>query len=99
MAQANDETAMTAEHMRGPAITPERNVLDDPRARLGGPLLFPGDAGYDDERSVWNAMIDRRLAAIARCLGVADVMARVTAAREHSLPLGGGFGYLTRRYG
>ena len=63
------------------------------RARLRGPLLLPGDPGYDDARSVWNAMIDRRPALIARCLGVADVVAGVRFAREHGLALsikGGG---------
>ena len=67
--------------------------LDDLRPRLRGPLLAPGDPGYDDARSVWNAMIDRRPAAIARCLGVADVLACVTFARDNRLELsikGGG---------
>jgi FAD/FMN-containing dehydrogenase len=62
--------------------TIEQKVFDDLRPRLRGPLLAPGDAGYDDARSVWNAMIDRRPAAIVRCLGVADVVASVNAARE-----------------
>ena len=51
--------------------------MDELRAALRGPLLLPGDAGYDDARSIWNAMIDRRPALIARCLGVADVVAGV----------------------
>ncbi|MEO8083280.1 MAG: FAD-binding oxidoreductase [Ardenticatenales bacterium] len=63
------------------------------RTRLSGPLLTAGDAGYDDARTVWNAMIDRRPAAVARCRGVADVIASVRFAREHDLLLcikGGG---------
>jgi FAD/FMN-containing dehydrogenase len=67
--------------------------LDDLRPRLRGPLLAPGDPGYDDARSVWNAMIDRRPAAIARCLGVADILACVKFARDNRLDLsikGGG---------
>ncbi|MFP5286371.1 MAG: FAD-binding oxidoreductase, partial [Thermoanaerobaculia bacterium] len=50
-------------------------------------------AGYDESRSLWNAMIDRRPAAVARCLGTADVVACVQFAREHDLLLcikGGG---------
>jgi FAD/FMN-containing dehydrogenase len=63
------------------------------RQRLRGTLLLPGAAGYDDARSVWNGMVDRRPALIARCVGVADVREGVAFAREHGLPLsikGGG---------
>jgi FAD/FMN-containing dehydrogenase len=55
------------------------------RARLRGPLLLAGDAGYDEARMVWNALIDRRPALIARCSGAADVIAAVQFAREHGL--------------
>jgi FAD/FMN-containing dehydrogenase len=60
---------------------------------LRGELIRSEEAGYDDARSVWNAMIDRRPPLIARCLGVADVVAAVNFAREHGLLLsikGGG---------
>src|SRR5215475_15417022 len=60
---------------------------------LRGELIRVGDAGYDDARSIWNAMIDRRPALIARCLGVTDVVTCVNFAREHGLILsikGGG---------
>lgn len=62
-------------------------VLDEFKAGLRGPLLRPGDVGYDQARSVWNAMIDRRPALIVRRAGVADVMRSVTFAREHGLLL------------
>jgi len=68
-------------------------VLNHLKGRIRGPLLRPGDPGFDDARSVWNAMIDRRPALIVRCLGVSDVVACVNAAREHGIPLsikGGG---------
>lgn len=55
--------------------------------------MLPGDPSYDEARSVWNAMIDRRPALIARCLGVADIQTCVKFAREHGLTLsikGGG---------
>ena len=55
------------------------------RATLHGPLLCPGDAGYDEERKVWNGMIDRRPALIARCVGVADVIAAVNFARTQQV--------------
>jgi FAD/FMN-containing dehydrogenase len=68
-------------------------VADELKGRVRGPLLQPGDPGYDGARSVWNAMIDRRPAMIVQCLGTADVAACVRSAREHGLPLsikGGG---------
>lgn len=63
------------------------------KARLQGPVVLPGDAGYDESRTVWNGMIDRRPAAVVRCLGVADVIACVQFATQHGLLLcvkGGG---------
>jgi FAD/FMN-containing dehydrogenase len=55
-------------------------------ANLLGELVRPGDGAYDDVRKIWNGFIDRRPALIARCRGVADVMAAVRFAREHDLP-------------
>ncbi len=60
---------------------------------LHGELMLPGDAGYEAARKVYNGMIDRRPAMIARCAGVADVVAAVNFARTHGLALavrGGG---------
>ena len=60
---------------------------------LCGELIRVGDSGYDDARSIWNAMIDRRPALIASCLGVADVVTCVNFAREYGVTLsikGGG---------
>ncbi|UQA62550.1 FAD-binding oxidoreductase [Polyangium aurulentum] len=62
-------------------------------ASLRGALLRPGEPGYDDARHLYNAMIDRRPALIARCAGPEDVAAGVAFAREHGLLLaikGGG---------
>ena len=55
------------------------------RASHRGALLRPGDDGYDAARRVWNGMIDRHPALIARCSGAADVIAAVTFARTHGL--------------
>lgn len=60
-------------------------AIDGLKLRLSGPLLLPEDAGYEDARTVWNAMIDRHPALVARCRGVADVIAGVKFAREHDL--------------
>lgn len=62
-------------------------------ASLRGGLIMPADAGYDDARAVYNAMIDRRPAAIARVADAADVVQCVRFAREHKVELavrGGG---------
>jgi len=63
------------------------------KMRLRGPVLLPGDAGYEEARTVWNAMIDRKPALVVRCIGTADVIACVQFARENDLLLcikGGG---------
>ena len=52
---------------------------------LTGVLLLPADDGYADARAVWNRMIDRRPALIARCAAVGDVVTAVRFAREHNL--------------
>ena len=74
-------------------VDTQEAVATDLKGRIRGPLLRPGDPGFDEARSIWNAMIDRRPALIVRCLGVADVVACVNAARERGMPLsvkGGG---------
>src|SRR5215212_4592728 len=60
---------------------------------LRGDVIQPGDAGYDQARKVFNAMIDKYPALIVRCRDVADVIAAVNFAREQNLTLavrGGG---------
>jgi FAD/FMN-containing dehydrogenase len=60
---------------------------------LRGELIQPGHNNYDEERKLYNAMIDRRPRFIVRCVDTADVMASVNFAREHQLLLamrGGG---------
>jgi FAD/FMN-containing dehydrogenase len=62
---------------------------------LRGRLLRPGDDGYEGARKIWNGMIDRRPALIARCAGAADVITCVDFARAQDLVLavrGGGHG-------
>jgi FAD/FMN-containing dehydrogenase len=63
----------------------EEVTVQDFAAQLRGLLLRPGDTGYDAARTVWNGMIDRRPALIARCAGVADVVTAVRFARTHEL--------------
>src|ERR671924_1033289 len=68
---------------------PEATTSDLERLRdsLHGPLIQPGDKGYDEARSIWNGAIDRRPACIARCTGVADVVAAVRFARARDLEI------------
>jgi FAD/FMN-containing dehydrogenase len=67
------------------ALNPEK--VEEFRKRLRGAILQLGDEGYEGARRIWNGMIDRRPAAIARCTGSADVMAAVRFAREQRLPI------------
>jgi FAD/FMN-containing dehydrogenase len=67
--------------------------LDGLRASHRGEIISAGHSQYEQARRVWNAMIDRRPAAIARPRGAADVIAGVAFARAHDLPVairGGG---------
>jgi FAD/FMN-containing dehydrogenase len=64
-------------------LTPE--VLQAFKLAFRGTILRESDAAYDDARRIWNAMIDRRPALIARCTGTADVSAAVQFARQHAL--------------
>src|SRR6188508_2077631 len=76
-----------------PASPIEPAALASLAGSLRGRLLLPGDPAYDEARTVWNAMIDRRPAAIARPLGVDDIQACVRFAAEHGATLavkGGG---------
>src|SRR2546421_13104330 len=54
-------------------------------AGFAGQLIQPGDPDYDQARAVFNGMIDRRPALIARCTGDADVVAAVRFARAQEL--------------
>lgn len=81
------------------ALEPAQNapggaaILSDLAELLRGELITPADASYDAARQVWNGMIDKRPAAIARCTGAADVIETVRYARANGLPVsvrGGG---------
>ena len=55
------------------------------KAQFRGDLLTPADAGYEEARKLYNGMIDKRPALIARCTDVADVMAAVSFGRDRGL--------------
>jgi FAD binding domain/Berberine and berberine like len=55
------------------------------QAAFRGEVIQPGDSGYETARKIWNASIDKHPGIIARCAGVADVVAAVNFARENEL--------------
>ncbi len=71
----------------------DESTVTDFQSGLRGQLVVPGDDTYEEVRSVYNAMIDKRPAFIARCADAADVMNSVNFARDNELALavrGGG---------
>src|SRR5260221_11033326 len=74
-------------------VTLEETAFQEPAGGHAGALVRPGDAGYEEARAVYNGMINKHPALIARGKDVADVIAAVNFAREHELTLairGGG---------
>jgi hypothetical protein len=67
--------------LSGAETTIERGAVQDFRASLRGPLFSVGQEGYDGARRVWNGMIDKHPALIARCADAADVVRAVTFAK------------------
>jgi FAD/FMN-containing dehydrogenase len=75
---------MTA--IQAPQAPPlETTAFDELGRSFRGELLLPTSPGYDAARRIWNGAIDRHPACIARCTGVADVVAAVRFARERDL--------------
>jgi FAD/FMN-containing dehydrogenase len=76
-------------HVRSTTI----DLAIDLAERLRGHVIGPAHPEYETARRVWNSMIDKRPAAIARCADAEDVATAVRFAAEHELPLavrGGG---------
>jgi FAD/FMN-containing dehydrogenase len=61
------------------------SLADGLQPRLRGQVLSPGSEHYEASRSIWNGMIDRRPALVAKPVGASDVAACVTFARERGL--------------
>lgn len=79
----SEETTLLAHSGRAATFNPDD--VAELRNRLRGRLIEPSDDEYDIARAVWNGMIDKRPGLIARCAGVADVIAAVQFARSHEL--------------
>ena len=78
----NRTIAMT---LAGSEVVLDDATIDTFRAGLRGELLTTDAADYDEARRIWNGMMDKRPALIARCSGVADVIDAVNFARTHNL--------------
>jgi len=79
--------------IEGATTTLSSATIDALRGRLRGALCLPGEPGYEQARTIWNAMIDRRPALVVRAVGAGDVIQAVDLARAHGLVLairGGG---------
>jgi FAD/FMN-containing dehydrogenase len=63
----------------------ERAKIDEFKAHFRGDVLLPDDPGYDEVRQIWNAMIDRKPALIARCAASEGVVQSVKFARQNDL--------------
>lgn len=63
----------------------DQAMVSDLADKFQGQLVQPGDAAYDSVRQIWNGHVQRRPALIARCSGVADVVAAVRFGRDHGL--------------
>lgn len=69
------------------ATTLSNEAVQQLQTAVRGEVIPPADPTYDAARKVYNAMIDRSPGLIVRCVDAADVIAAVTFAREHGLPL------------
>lgn len=84
---------MKVKSMDGSEIDLKQDIVDNLKLRLKGQVLISGDVGFEESRTVWNGMIDKKPAIVVRCLGTADIIACVQFVREHNLLLcikGGG---------
>ncbi|MCH8062226.1 MAG: FAD-binding oxidoreductase [Chloroflexi bacterium] len=71
--------------MTGAETIVEEAAVEELKSSLRGELILPSDADYEEARTIFNAMIDKRPSLIVRCAGVADVISCVNFARANSL--------------
>ena len=72
---------MKVKTMDGGEVDLKQEILDNLKLRLKGQVITSADAGFEDSRTVWNGMIDKKPALIVRCLGTADVIACIQFVR------------------
>jgi len=90
--------AKATDTRRGPSV--DSTALEEFRGAVRGGVIAEGDPGYDEARKVYNAMIDKRPALIAKCADAGDVITSLKFGRDHGLDVavrggshnGAGFG-------
>ncbi|OAF05389.1 FAD-linked oxidase [Bradyrhizobium centrolobii] len=86
-------TAISLKTLTGETTEASAARIEALRSTLHGGLALPGDHGYDEARTIWNAMVDRRPSLVIRAADASDVSQSVNLAREHGAVLsvrGGG---------
>ena len=78
-------TDLTVRKLDASSTTITQDTVAALRSKLRGTVVLPGENGYDEARTIWNAMIDRRPGLAVRCLGAADVINAVRLARDERL--------------
>jgi hypothetical protein len=78
-----NKTLCELKNTKGMVVSHDR--IERFQAAFRGEVIQPGDSGYETARKIWNASIDKHPGIIARCAGVADVVAAVNFARENEL--------------
>ena len=66
-------------------MKPIKEAAPDFRNLVEGPVILKGEVGYDEARTIWNGMFDRKPAIIVRCLQTSDVSQAVNFAKTHQL--------------
>jgi len=78
---------LTLKTSNGGSCSISEDELAQLRGGMRGRACVAGEAGYDEARTIWNAMFDRRPGLILRCAGAGDVIRAVDFARRHELLL------------
>lgn len=80
-----EDAAMRFKTIDGQEVELKPAMLKRLKTRIRGPMVTLDDVGYEESRTVWNAMINKKPAVVVRCLGTADVIACVRFAREYNI--------------
>ena len=82
---ASSDLTLTVSKFIGGTLDLGPGSVEELRGRIQGQVLLPGDAGYDEARTVWNAAIDKRPSLILRCSDADDVVEAVKFARAQDI--------------